>query len=402
VLHLPATELTVALTEIVRVLHPGGIAMLSFRRGGVQALTSRDDSPNTTRSPHCIPCSCGWGFARLTLFALARCAAALWFHGSRSFSAQRRLGTAWSAAPIMTQRFVKPVPFVLAAGVSVALAAAVLAQQTTKGGPQRADSTTTAPSTRSDTNQRLGTPSGIAAVPGTPLTERARGLLGDTIVVQLRKSEGRDWTPVIIALVSIGASVLATWITAWQKNRELSQTLKLKERELEQALGLKQQELDRTLGMRVREQERAELTRRLTTFLGPLKQQLDLAYVLYQRLCQGDPERRTREGFRTLVALLSGETFSDNDRAILDELVATTSRVRELIMGAQGHVDDPAVLHALSVAAAHFRLLELAAAGKIKGEVTRFESSTYPRELDDLVDAEIDRVRARLVESAKI
>jgi hypothetical protein len=221
------------------------------------------------------------------------------------------------------------------------------------------------------------------------------------LVVQLKRSEGRDWTPVVIALVSLGVSVVTVSITAWQKNRELAQGLSLKDRELQQALGLKQQELDRTLGMRLREQERAELTRRLATFLGPLKQQLDLAFVLYGRLCQGDPGRRTRDGFRTLVALLTDESFSENDRAILDELVATTSKIRELIMTAEGHVEDQALLRALSVAAAHFRLLELAAAGKIKGEVARFESSTYPRELDGLVEAEIARVRSRLEESAK-
>lgn len=303
---------------------------------------------------------------------------------------------------MMIQRRVRLVPVVWAAGASAVLAAAALAQRTPPGDLQRGvDTTMASRGDRPDSNQRQGTASGVAAVKGNAPTTPTRWLPSDTLVVQLKKSEGRDWTPVIIALVSIGATVLATSITAWQKNRELAQTLELKERELGQALGLKQQELDRTLGMRLREQERAELTRRLTTFLGPLKQQLDLAYVLYQRLCQGDPERRTRGGYRTLVALLSGETFSDNDRAILDELVATTSRVRELIMGAQGQVDDPALLHALSVAAAHFRLLELAAAGKIEGEVARFESSTYPRELDGLVDAEIGRVRARLVDSAR-
>ena len=245
-----------------------------------------------------------------------------------------------------------------------------------------------------DSSQSSATARGAGAPTGGAVGRTTVQLpAADTVVVQLKESggpEGRDWTPVVIALVSVAASVLATSITARQKNRELAQALSLKEREL-----------DRTLGMRLRELERAELTRQLTTFLGPLKQQLDLAFVLYGRLCQGDPERRTRDGFRTLVALLSAEEFSDNDRAIVAELVATTSHIRELIMSAEGYVEDQALLRALSMAAAHFRLLELAAAGKIKGEVTRFKSSTYPRELDGLVDAEIGRVRAKLKESAR-
>jgi hypothetical protein len=265
---------------------------------------------------------------------------------------------------------------------------------------QARDSTVQQESTRADTGRvtvAKSVPSpGEASATGGPV----RRLSQDTLVVRLEKSEGRDWTPVVIALVSVTStvlvSVLVTWITVRQKNRELEQTLSLKQKELDQSLALKQQELDRTLGMRLREQDRAELTRRLTTFLGPLKQQLDLAFVLYRRLCQGDPDRRTREGFRTLVALLAEEPFSGNDRAILDELVTTTSAIRELIMGAEGYVENEELLRVLSMAAAHFRLLGLAATGKIKGEVARFESSTYPRELDVLVDTEIARVRAML------
>lgn len=239
----------------------------------------------------------------------------------------------------------------------------------------------------------------------------------DTVVVVMQKSSGRDWSPLIIALVSVAATVIVTWLTNRQragefkqtlqqrgeeltktldqKNDELTKTLAQKQVELDRTLAIKQAELDRTLGSQAREEEAAELRKRLTTFYGPLKQQMELARVLHERLLQGDP-KRTRENFRTLITLLTDDTLTPNDKAIVEELVATTSSIRTLIMKAEGVVEDIELLRVLSTAAAHFRILDLAAAGKIRGEVSRFESSTYPRELDGMVDAEIARIRLRL------
>lgn len=254
-------------------------------------------------------------------------------------------------------------------------------------------------------------PSTLPAATGSPnaatdaarvVSQAADRASTDTLTVRLVSSAGRDWTPVIIALVSVAASVLAMMITARQKNRELAQTLALKQKELDQALALKQQELDRTLGLRIREQERAELTRRLSTFYGPLKQHLMLARVLHDRLRAGDPEHRTRDQFRTLVALLRNDDFSGNDKAIIQELVSTTNAARELIMTSEGIVEDEGLLTTLSKAAAHFRMLELAATKKITGEVNRFESSTFPRELDEVLERTIVDIRSRIQEFSRI
>ncbi len=223
----------------------------------------------------------------------------------------------------------------------------------------------------------------------------------DTLTVRVVSTGPRDHTTVqvaiVTALVSVVSTLIGVGVTLNLKNKELAQ----KQSELDRTLAMKQSEVDRTINLRLREQERAELTRRLTAFYGPLKQKLDLARVLHDRLLQGDP-RRTRDNFRTLLSLLHEEAFSGNDRAIIHELVATTRSIRLLIMKSEGIVEDQNLLRVLSTAAAHFRLLELADKGKIVGEVERFESSTFPRELDGMVASVITKTRERLQELGRI
>lgn len=234
----------------------------------------------------------------------------------------------------------------------------------------------------------------------------------ESLTVRLVPTGSRDHTTIHVAIVTALVSILSTLIGVGvtlrlknmdlaQKQGELDRTLAMKQAELDRTLDMKEKELERTINLGVREQERLELTRRLTTFYGPLKQKLDLARVLHDRLLQGDP-RRTRDNFRTLTSLLREEEFSKNDRAIIHELVVVTRSIRLLIMQSEGIVEDQDLLRVLSTAAAHFRLLELADKGRIVGEVERFESSTFPREVDAMVAAAITKTRGRLQELGRI
>lgn len=222
----------------------------------------------------------------------------------------------------------------------------------------------------------------------------------DTLTLRSVPSTRRDYAAILLALMSAITTLLAVslghFFAGRIKDKELKQALQLKDKELEQALRLKEMELDRTLGLKARETERAELDRRLSTFFGPLKQKLDIARVLHDRLREGDPEHRKRGEFRTVIALLRGDEFSENDRMLINELVATTRSIRKLILGSEGIVEDERLLRTLSMAASHFRILELAAAGKLKGDAARFENTgTYPVELDAMLQEALDKLRKR-------
>lgn len=142
-----------------------------------------------------------------------------------------------------------------------------------------------------------------------------------------------------------------------------------------------------------REDERREIYKKLNDFYGPALQYLGKSRELYERFTAlRDP------GFRTLTALLKGETFEGNDKVLLEQIVDITSKLEELILLRSGLVDDEELRNLLAKASAHFTIIRLAYEGNLRGEADRFEDYVYPRELNQKLEEQTVKLKVRLAE----
>jgi hypothetical protein len=153
----------------------------------------------------------------------------------------------------------------------------------------------------------------------------------------------------------------------------------------------------RTLEHLQHEEERKDILRKLNEFYGPYQQRLETSRQLYEKFRSGKPEK-----FRTLIALLEGQKFSENDEHIYQEILKITNELEELRIGKSGLVDDPELQFLLAKAGAHFRLIAMAFEGKLSGEVERFKDYVYPRELNGKINERIKKLQDRLYELNRI
>ena len=132
---------------------------------------------------------------------------------------------------------------------------------------------------------------------------------------------------------------------------------------------------------------------RIGNFIAPYEQ-LSLENLKLAR------ELKRRHGgseFRTLLALLDPDwkkTLSQGDRALVDAIVANGSALRQMILEHGGAVSTAIRPH-LAAASMHFRMLALADAGSLDSDPKRYETYVYPRQLDDVLIRERDRLESR-------
>jgi hypothetical protein len=142
-----------------------------------------------------------------------------------------------------------------------------------------------------------------------------------------------------------------------------------------------------------REYERKEIYKKLNEFYGPVQQYLGKSYELYGMFTASRPA-----DFRTLIALLEGRKFEGNDKVLLDQIVEIINKVEDLLLKNSGLVDDKELRELLAKAGTHFRVLQLAYQGILAGEVERFQDYVYPRDLNQKIDEQIEKLKARLNE----
>lgn len=149
----------------------------------------------------------------------------------------------------------------------------------------------------------------------------------------------------------------------------------------------------RTLIQKQREDERKEIYQKLNSFYGPLQRLLGKSLLLYQIFTY------SRGGdFRTLVALLQGETFEGNDEELLNQIINLDNEMDALILKNSGLVDKEELKQVLDQASTHFTLIRLAKEKKLTGQIERFSNHVYPRDLAPRIQEEIKRLRGRLDE----
>ncbi len=141
------------------------------------------------------------------------------------------------------------------------------------------------------------------------------------------------------------------------------------------------------------EAEIAAIDTRLSAFLGPF------VHLSAENLALSREMKRRYggEAFRTLPALLSEgwlDGLSKGDRKLVGVVVENGLRLRQLILDNSGAV-SPTLLPYFAAASTHFRLLDLAHSGSLDLDPERYAAYVYPRQLDDVIRLERERLEAR-------
>lgn len=184
--------------------------------------------------------------------------------------------------------------------------------------------------------------------------------------------------PTATAILALLATVVYNRKSIRQRQQEILETLRQKT-----------DEADRTFHLKRNEDRRAEITRQLNDFYGPMRQLLGISDVLHRKFKNG-------RKFRTLTRLLQGTRFEGNDKVLLDEIMRVTQQIQELIQRGSGVVTDEELRSTLATAGAHFSILRLAAAQELTGEPERFADVVFPERIRPLVNREIDRLQEEL------
>lgn len=100
--------------------------------------------------------------------------------------------------------------------------------------------------------------------------------------------------------------------------------------------------------------------------------------------------------FRTLLALLNGEKFYNNDKMLLNEIIEIDQKLERLIIEKSGYIENSNLSELLSKAAIHFNIMYQAYNGTLSGEVERFKEYIYPRELDEELNREVTKLKNRM------
>jgi hypothetical protein len=148
-----------------------------------------------------------------------------------------------------------------------------------------------------------------------------------------------------------------------------------------------------TIKQKQQEEERKEIYTKLNSFYGPFSQCLGISFELYRLFTHAN-----QEGVRTLVLLLEGKKLQGNDKFLMEQILEVEAQMTKLILKKSGLVDDEDLRELLSKAATHFRLIRLAYQGVLQGEPERFADHVFPREITPRIEAEIEKLKARLNE----
>ena len=179
---------------------------------------------------------------------------------------------------------------------------------------------------------------------------------------------GTDWTTVISSSGAVAIGILA---------------LLYSNRQSKNALNAKKDE-----------EKRIDINRKLNEFYGPLYQlrkKSNLIYEKFREKYNSDPN------FSTLTYLLDGKKFVGNDAILLEEIIQIGKKCEELIHDKAGLIDDHHLrINIIPRATTHFLILRLAHQNALVGEVEKFRNWTFPKELDDLLEARRKVLEAEL------
>jgi hypothetical protein len=131
------------------------------------------------------------------------------------------------------------------------------------------------------------------------------------------------------------------------------------------------------------------INKKLNEFYGPIQQLRKTSKDLHDLFKNG-------ETFRTLTELLKGTEYTNNDGALLTEILEIDKQTGILISNKSELIDDEELYKTLTTLNTHYRILDLAYQNKISGEIERFEKFVFPNKIDDLIEARIKELKDQL------
>lgn len=139
------------------------------------------------------------------------------------------------------------------------------------------------------------------------------------------------------------------------------------------------------------EERRRDTYKKLNELYGPCLLNLRISRELYALLTANQ-----EGGFSALRFFLRGDSFSGNDAELYSQINRITNEVDKLITQNTGLVDKPNLQKSLAVATAHFRIIDAAYRGRIQGDLERFSDYSYPAELIQELETEVQQLQSEL------
>jgi SAM-dependent methyltransferase len=156
----------------------------------------------------------------------------------------------------------------------------------------------------------------------------------------------------------------------------------------------------RQLALSKSKDQRDAILHQLNEFFGPFIQLRTQSKLLYEKFgYELEKKHRTiSKPFRTLRYLLEGETFTSQERALLEQILELNEKLMDLIESSLGVVDKLELQDLLGKFGSHVRVLRLAYQRKLKENPGLFEDIVFPLAIDGAIESEIQRLKSRLSE----
>jgi hypothetical protein len=143
------------------------------------------------------------------------------------------------------------------------------------------------------------------------------------------------------------------------------------------------------------EAELESLQSKLDNFYGPYLQLSSTNRLIATDL---KSHHTTTGQMRILLLLVDPDwkqNFTPGDIAFVEEILSIDAKLLDLIQEKSGLVSS-AVQPYLWRAASHFRIMKLASEGKLDSDPARYAHYVYPRQLDKIIEMEINRIHGRI------
>ncbi len=148
------------------------------------------------------------------------------------------------------------------------------------------------------------------------------------------------------------------------------------------------------------EDRKDEIYKILNDLYGPFNQLRQKSNLLYQKFIMGKSPNNSNERFSTLLYLLDNDgpgKLSDNDKSLLNEIIQIGNDCEKLIFSKAGLIDAEELRTSwFPKAATHYLIIRLAFQGSLKGNSLVFKDSTFPAEIDNVIEMRIKALHAEL------
>lgn len=143
--------------------------------------------------------------------------------------------------------------------------------------------------------------------------------------------------------------------------------------------------------------ERDDIRYKLNNFFGPMRELRAESRILYDVFALKEKEEAEKSGsyFRTVTHLTEGKPFSEQDQALLKEIIELGKKQLELIEKEGWAVTNLHLTELLGELGAHIRIMVMAYESKLNGMSGEIKKLVFPLEIDGALETEIRKLQDR-------